>query len=86
MNPNIRHNYNNLMVGYYRDRIDALIRKIEQLENMLEFKQIQIEKLEDEKRNFQRRPLSQTESHKNNPANITLTYFISIIIFIKELN
>ncbi|QDP45770.1 MAG: hypothetical protein Tp1102DCM384591_12 [Prokaryotic dsDNA virus sp.] len=50
MNPNIRHNYNNLMVGYYRDRIDALIRKIEQLENMLEFKQIQIEKLEDEKR------------------------------------
>jgi hypothetical protein len=38
------------MVGYYRDRIDALIRKIEQLENMLEFKQIQIEKLEDEKR------------------------------------
>ena len=45
MNPNIRHNYNNLMVGYYRDRIDALIRKIEQLENMLEFKQIQIEKL-----------------------------------------
>ena len=39
------------MIGYYRDRIDALVRKIEQLENMLEFKQIQIEKLEDEKSN-----------------------------------
>ena len=51
MNPNIRHNYNNLMVGYYRDRIDALVRKIEQLEVMLKNKQIEIQKLQNEKSN-----------------------------------
>ena len=51
MQKDIRHNYNNLMIGYYRDRIDALVRKIEQLEVMLKNKQIQIQKLENEKSN-----------------------------------
>ena len=42
----MRHNYTRLMLSYYKDRIDALTRKIDQLEHLLEFKQIQIEKLE----------------------------------------
>ena len=42
----MRHNYNRLMLSYYKDRVDALTRKIDKLEHLLEFKQIQIEKLE----------------------------------------
>ena len=42
----MRHNYTRLMLSYYKDRVDALTRKIDQLEHVLEFKQIQIEKLE----------------------------------------
>lgn len=42
------HNYNNLMVKYYKERIDALAEKIHKLELLLEFKDIQIEKLKSE--------------------------------------
>ena len=33
------------MVAYYKDRIDALVRKINKLEFLLEFKQSEIQKL-----------------------------------------
>ncbi len=39
----MKHNYNNLMVAYYKDRIDALVRKINKLEFLLEFKQSEIQ-------------------------------------------
>jgi exosome complex RNA-binding protein Rrp4 len=33
------------MVKYYKDRIDALVRKVKELEHLLELKQTKIEKL-----------------------------------------
>jgi cell fate (sporulation/competence/biofilm development) regulator YmcA (YheA/YmcA/DUF963 family) len=33
------------MIKYYKDRIDALVRKVKELEHLLDFKQTEIEKL-----------------------------------------
>ena len=53
----MKHNYSTLMVKYLNHRVEALVaaldkekEKTKTLTQMLEFKQIQIEKLKDEKR------------------------------------
>ena len=53
----MKHNYSSLMVKYLNHRVEALVKALDKekektkaLKNALEFKQIQIEKLIDEKR------------------------------------
>ena len=39
----MKHNYNNLMLPYYKDRVDALIGYVQKLEFELEYKEKQVE-------------------------------------------